>query len=254
MAKKIVWRIYGIATSVALAVAGILLMLACYGVYSSGGEQIYTAEKIAVAFAPISVPVLLALFMALGGLVLHLFMPLEEKKTADKNYGLMLRKLHEKNDLSRCGDKSLVAAIEEQPRLRKLHSIISLSLLVVFAVEFLIYACNGKNFHSSQITESMIMAMYMMLPCLAIPFGYGVFTAYFHKKSIKKELELMKLVACPCTPAPQVEKKKSKAVLFLRLGLLVAALVLIVVGVLGDGFADVLTKAVNICRECVGLG
>ena len=90
MAKKIVWRIYGIATSVALAVAGILLMLACYGVYSSGGEQIYTAEKIAVAFAPISVPLLLALFMALGGLVLHLFMPLEEKKTADKNYSHFL--------------------------------------------------------------------------------------------------------------------------------------------------------------------
>lgn len=254
MAKKTFWRIYGIVLSVALAVAGICLMVACYGIYASGGEQIYTTQKIAAAFAPISIPVFLALALTLGGFILHLFMPLEEKKTVNKNYALMLRKLHEKNDLSRCGDRALVAAIEKQPRLRKLHSIISLVVLGLCTVAFLIHACNGSNFHSSEITQSMIVSMYIMLPCLAIPFGYGVFTAYFCKASIQKELALMKLVACPRTPAPAPAKKESKAVLFFQLGVLVAAVALIVVGVLGDGFADVLTKAVNICRECVGLG
>lgn len=247
--------IYGIVLSTALVVAGVCLMLACWQVYSSGGEQIYTAEKIAAAFAPIAIPVYVALALTLGGFVLHMALPLEqEKRKIEKNHALMLHKLHEKNDLSACGDQKLVAAIEKEPKLRKLHSLISLAVLAVSAVVFLCYALNGSNFHSSQITESMISAMYVMLPCLAVPFGYAVFTAYFHRVSIRRELELMKLVAAPKKAEPAQAKKPCKLCAVLPYCLLAVAVCLIAVGLMGNGWADVLTKAVNICRECVGLG
>ena len=41
---------------------------------------------------------------------------------------------------------------------------------------------------------------------------------------------------------------------WLRLGLLVLALGLIVLGVLNGGMRDACVKAVNICAECIGLG
>lgn len=255
MNVKRIRLIYGIVLSLALVVAGVCLMLACWQVYSSGGEQIYTAEKIAAAFAPVAIPVYVALALILGGFILHMALPVEkEKRKIEKNYALMLRKLHEKNDLSACGDQKLVAAIEKETKLRKLHSIISLAVLAVSTVVFLCYALNGGNFHSSEITESMISAMYVMLPCLAVPFGYAVFTAYFCKASVKKELELMKLVAAPKKAEPAPVKKPCKLCAVLPVCLLVVALGLITVGLIGNGWADVLTKAVNICRECVGLG
>ena len=255
MVSKRIRQIYGIVLSVALVAAGICLMGACLWIYRSGGDQIYTAQKIATAFAPISLVVYLALALSIGGFVLHLILPQEkEKRMVEKNYALMLRKLHEKNDLSGCGDRALVAAIEAEPKRRKLHSWISLAVLGVSTVVFLCYACNGANFHTSEITQSMLRAMWVMLPCLALPFGYSVFTAYLHKKSIQRELELMKLVAVPRTPVVQEQKDHSRVYSILRVCLLVLAVVLVVVGIVGDGWMDVLTKAVNICRECVGLG
>lgn len=255
MNVKRIRLIYGTVLSIALVVAGVCLMMACWQVYSSGGEQIYTAEKIAAAFAPIAIPVYVALALTLGGFILHMALPVEkEKRKIEKNYALMLQKLHEKNDLSACGDRKLVAAIEKEPKLRKLHSIISLAVLAVSTVVFLCYALNGGNFHSSQITESMVSAIWVMLPCLAVPFGYAVFTAYFCSASIRKELELMKLVAAPKKAEPAPVKKPCKLCAVLPVCLLVVAVCLIAVGLMGNGWADVLTKAVNICRECVGLG
>ena len=40
----------------------------------------------------------------------------------------------------------------------------------------------------------------------------------------------------------------------LRWGILTAALILTVLGIATGGFQDVLTKAINLCAECIGLG
>ena len=52
-------------------------------------------------------------------------------------------------------------------------------------------------------------------------------------------------------PEPVPEERRTSAV---RIVLICAAAVLIVLGVLNGGLRDVLVKAVNLCRECVGLG
>ena len=255
MNHKTLRLIYGIVLSVALVAAGICLMCACMQVYTSGGEQIYTAEKIAEAFKPIAIPVYLALALIVGGFLLELILPAEKKKLpVEKNYPLMLAKLHEKNDLDRCGDKKLIAAIKEEPKKRKLHKILSFVVLGLSAVVFLCYALNGRNFHSTEITQSMISAALVLLCCLALPAGYGVFAAYYCKASIRREVELMKMVAVPRQPEENPVKAPCRLWTILPYGLLAVAAVLIVLGIMGNGFADVLTKAVNICRECVGLG
>ncbi|MBQ3229893.1 MAG: hypothetical protein IJB49_02620 [Clostridia bacterium] len=52
--------------------------------------------------------------------------------------------------------------------------------------------------------------------------------------------------------APAAENKK--ALLAVRLSLLFVALAVRLFGYFSGGFNDVLTKAVNICTECIGLG
>lgn len=55
--------------------------------------------------------------------------------------------------------------------------------------------------------------------------------------------------------APAAQKTPSEARLrAARLALLVAALALILAGILNGSMRDVLYKAINICTECVGLG
>ena len=86
------------------------------------------------------------------------------------------------------------------------------------------------------------------------PAAFSIFAAYYNKTSIRREVELMKMVAAPRQPVELTPKAPCRLWAILPYGLLAVAAVLIVVGVMGNGFADVLTKAVNICRECVGLG
>lgn len=41
---------------------------------------------------------------------------------------------------------------------------------------------------------------------------------------------------------------------FFRKGLLIAALVLILIGLSQNGFQDIRNKAIRICYECIGIG
>jgi hypothetical protein len=58
-------------------------------------------------------------------------------------------------------------------------------------------------------------------------------------------------LAPPLRPAPE---KPVKHVNRLRLGLYGLAALLILLGIFNGGMQDVLTKAIKICTECIGLG
>ena len=48
--------------------------------------------------------------------------------------------------------------------------------------------------------------------------------------------------------------KNAKMIFFLRIGLLIFSVVLIIIGIVNGGMADVYEKAKNICTQCIGLG
>ena len=98
--------------------------------------------------------------------------------------------------------------------------------------------------------------MYVLLPCMAIPFGVSVYAAFACRNSIQKEIALLiEGIAAGYTtskpaPAPVVKEQLP----WLRYALLVLAVGILVYGYFAGGTNDVLTKAINICTECVGLG
>lgn len=256
MNNKRIHQIYGIILSIAAVIAGLCLMVECVGIYNSG-DQPFSPQAVASAFSGIAIPVYLCLALIVGGWILDGFFPVEKKRTPpEKQYGAILSRLHSKADLNMC-PPDLKADIEKQQKNRKLHRVISAALLMICSVVFLCYGANGNNFDKSDITGSMVRAMAWFIPCLAIPFGYGIFTAYYYRGSIQKETALVKQAiaagAQSSTPnAPAAPK--SNALSVLRWALLAVGIGIMIYGFIAGGTVDVLTKAVNICTECVGLG
>lgn len=252
LAKRI-RRACGILLSISIAVAGICLICACVGIYRTGDHP-FSREVVALAFSRIAFPVYLCLGLVILGFVLDLILPGEKARlSAGKQTAQVLKRLHSKVDLSQC-DEALRSGIAAQQKSRRLHRAITAVLLAIGSLIFLLYAGDGSRFHQSQINDSMIRAMKVLLPCMAVPFGYAVFTTYHSAASIEKEIALLKQAGpgkrAP-SPAPAAKADRKKLV---RNTLLVVAVVSLVLGFLAGGSADVLTKAVNICTECVGLG
>ncbi len=248
---KRVRLIYGIVLAAALVAAGLCLISGCISIYRSG-DRPFSREAVALQFSGISVPVYLALALTVGSFILDFALPAEKnKRKPEKHYDAILRRLWEKRDISFCGP-TLLKDITHQHKLRRLHTNISAGLLILGSACFLGYAVNPGNFPSDDITGSMERASLVMLACLAIPFGYAVFTAYFTRASLRKEIDLVKGIAPSGEVSPAPEKKDATNIL--RWVFLIAGVALMVFGYFSGGTADVLTKAVNICTECVGLG
>jgi len=248
--------IYSIAVGISAVIAGVCLIAACLGIYYAGGDEPYSRQIVAESFSQIAAPVYLCLVLVIGGFLLDFALPADNKKIkAEKNDRQTLDRLLAKRNLEICAP-SLRAQIEKLRKTRKLYCCIGAALLAVCSILFLLYGANPANFHQSQINTSMVNAMWVMLPCLAVPFGWTVFTAYAHRASLRKEIDLVRQISVDpnAKAAPQTAKDPAAAIATVRWVLVAAAIVLLVYGYYAGGTADVLTKAVNICTECVGLG
>lgn len=257
--KKRIHLIYGIAVSVVAVVAGICFIAACCNIYFTGVAedlpQIYTRDIVSESFSKIAIPVYLCLALVLGGIVLDLALPREKKKRkAEKDLPALLRMQYQRTDLTAV-DPALRSRMDAQKECRRLQIILSTFLLAVGSVVFLIYACTAGNWGANS-TPSMVSAMYMMIGCLTVPLLYILYTAYFCRKSMEKELELVKEAAKRFPLAQNVSAAPAKAhrMGVVQLVMIAAAVALVILGVCNGGTADILTKAVNICTECVGLG
>ena len=58
----------------------------------------------------------------------------------------------------------------------------------------------------------------------------------------------------PSAPLRKAPVREGRGTFIVRIVLLCTAAILIVLGTLNGGLRDVLVKAVNLCKECVGLG
>ncbi len=250
--KSILLTIYRICLCVSIFVAGLCLMAQCLSLYRSGADQPFTTESVAAAFAEIAVPVYFCGAMVLLGVLLAPCFPAPKKK-AEKNYDLILDRLESTIDLNACPEEMQGAVMQLLVR-RRVTQVLGWCLLVIGSVIFLCYGADPEHFHSTEISGSMAKAMYWLLPCMAVPFGYGIFAVYYRKRSIQKEIALLKTAPKEARCEAEPEENKPFPAHWLRFGILAVALMLLVGGYLMGGAVDVLTKAVNICTECIGLG
>ena len=186
MTKKRIHVLYGIVLSAVTILAGICLMVACYRIYTTGiaaGVKPYSREIVEAAFAKIAVPVYSCLVLVIGGFILHLALPLEAKKQIpEKNEPMILRRLQSKKAFAE-NQAELRAEALHQQKLRRLHQIISATLIVVCSIVFLTQACWPGYWpdprvaeETRDVTDAMIAIMPLFAICVLIPLGYTLFT------------------------------------------------------------------------------
>ena len=252
LSPALVHRIYAVILSVSILIAALCLMGGCLSLYDSGNGA-FSREAVAAVFAPIALPVCLCPVLALLSFPLHWLLPVETgKKKVEKDNRLILQRLRRKADLTACSP-DLCGKIQLEQNIRKKYHTISITLIGAVFVIFLAYVLSGDRFLLPDITFSMKQAMLVLLPCLAAAFGYSLFAQHQGEQSLLREIELMKQ-AVREAPAKEIPSPTTDNINVLRAVLLLAAVALLMVGYFTGGTGDVLTKAINICTECVGLG
>lgn len=257
---KAVWirRIYYILLTAALALAAVCLIGGALHIYRSGGTQIYTLEKVQNTFRSIAIPVYVAIILVIGSFVLELFLPAPKKKKPEKNHAMILEKLQKRAELDKCGDKDLCRMILNLRKQRLVLAILSIAILGISTVFFLLYALTAGQYPSlttgHAVTEAMVKNALVWGICLLIPLLLNIYTAYVIRSGMQTEADLLRHVALQKAPSKSAVKSYTLQKNLLRGTLIALAVVLIVVGAIGDGWKDVLTKAAAICTECVGLG
>ena len=250
--KPIFLRICDTLLAAFTVLAGLCLGAGCLWIYHSGGDQVYTPEKVAQAFSAIALPIWLWLVLVLIRGILHILCPTEAKKSNGIPDEMTLQRLQRRVDLTLCPpelQRGIAAIREEREQAAKRGAII----LAICSGVFLIYGLDPSHYYSTQINKAVVIAVCFLLICMAVPFLRSLDAIKQTKHSMRIEIELLKSAPATAkiTPAAPRQHWGTAA---LRCGLLVAALALLVYGFLSGGTADVLTKAVNICTECVGLG
>ena len=250
--KAWVRRGYFTLVTVALIVVAVLLMVQCVAIYRLGDHP-FSRESIAQHFAPIAVPVYLCIAIAAAGFALSPLLPAAPDSAPDRD-AVTLRRLQVKTDLSAC-PAELTRAVCKHRRARNCHHYTTLILLAIGTAVFLWYALEVSRFSLQDATGSMIKAMWVLLPCMGAPALYAIFTAYYCRRSVKGEIALLRTAPKEAVfPAPKKEVKGERWMPYLQGGILAVGIGLTVYGLLHNGAADVLWKAVNICQECIGLG
>ena len=121
------------------------------------------------------------------------------------------------------------------------------AIILLCTIVFLVYALNIGNFkhdpmHPEVMTDSVIRAMWVMIPCLALSFASALASGILLGTKGKKQSEKDALELC------------ERDVKWVRIGVITVGIALVIIGLVTGGTADVLGKAINICTECIGLG
>ena len=254
LTTKRIHRIYSILLSIVIIIAGICLIVSCINIYNSG-KQPFSRESVANAFSNIAIPIYLCIFMTILGFILDAVIPSKASKMKNIiSKDMQLESLQNKKDLSQC-NVDVVTSITIERRKRRLHSTARMVVIFISSVMFLIYATNSDNFHQTDINGSMKKAMLVLAPCLIVSFIYSLFTVIINEKSMALEIELLKKVpAKEVSQSDDVCSSCDKKLAVIRIAFLLIGIGILIYGFASGGTRDVMTKAVNICTECIGLG
>ena len=249
--KPVYLRIYDIVLTVFTIAAGLCLCCACQWVYRSGGPQPYTPERIAQAFAAIRIPLALWLMLAMGRGILQILFPADPVICTDVPPEMALEQQRSRVDLSLCPPElqKQVRSLREQRKKDALHGA---ARLLIFGGLFLLYALNPGNYDDTQIHRSVIPALVLLVLAMIFPFFFILDARKRAESTMRIEAQLLK--NAPAAAKITSSRKPHGGHGAVRAVILVAALALLLHGYFTGGTADVLTKAANICTECIGLG
>ena len=245
--KQRIHRIYGCVLAAFILLLGILFIYSCITIYQSG-ERPFSREVIGECFRRIALPVWITVGVAMGGILLNLFLPIPPEKTkAVRDASEVLSVLCQR-----------VEGSKKEQRLRRIYRAVTAALILLLAVYPLCYFLDISNFSIRSLTSDVKAAVTVALIPTAIAFSLAVFCYFLCKASIRRETAECKAALAEgrtrMTPRSDAKKAPKWVLPAVRCVIFSLAVLLIVLGVWNGGILDVLGKAIRICTECIGLG
>ncbi|MBR6514147.1 MAG: hypothetical protein IKT46_04850 [Clostridia bacterium] len=245
-----------IMLAVCIVLTGICFAAGALFIYY-GNNHTYTPEAISTVFGYISIPVYFTSALTVITAVISLFAPEQVKKNPKKNYSYILAALYKVKDLSAASEETKIAIAKKQ-RFRYTQKSISILLSIDAFIAF-VYIIFQPQFYTFAPNDNLkILLLFIYFVILIIPaFIYSLIVNYTNNRSMKAESELIK--ALPKVPKEarcgNENAKHTNILKYMLIGnFAVLACIAIIIGALNNGTADILTKAINICNECIGLG
>ena len=242
---------YSWILSAVLVVLGVLVILSCLDIYTSGPRP-YSSDAIALRFHRIIVPVLIAFSGIVGGIALNIFIPL--KSTRSKAVSAP------REIMQRLRQKAGIPPVQKEVRLRLVLRIITGSIFVTLMIYPLAYFLNPVHFTVSDLNADVVRAVLIsLLPAvagLALCWGCRILVnASYRREAAACKQALAEGHRATNNPAINETPKCRCAILTgVRTTVIAIAVIFIVIGIFNGGAEDVLKKAIAICTECIGLG
>ena len=252
-AKKI-HLIYGCIAALLIVALAIGFMLSFWDIYQSG-DRPYTRASIGEKLQLLSILIYVTIGMIIGGALLNVVIPLDRPKTkAIRDELVIMQKIASKAGTPNAEEK---AAIEKQHHNRWLCTVLTAGVFGGLVARPGFYLLDCANFPGTDPTSEITAAALMVLPVAVIGLCACYVCSLLVSKSILKETEIYKQIIASgnkVSPTPAPNTDKPVLLKTIRFIILAVALVFIVVGILNGSAEDVLTKAIKICTECIGLG
>lgn len=258
--KKIVYLIYGILLSLLLVVSGILLMISCYNIYQLG-DRPFTPESISEAFSKIQAIIYVTLGGIAIGAILKIFLPIDEPKfKANIAPITTLKRLEGKYDLSAC-EKADIATYTKARVIRIVLKVIAIALCTIFSLPVLIVALIPASY-TMEYNQSVVTLCYLIIPAFIVCALFALAYVYSNEILINTQISSLKALIADgkvqkreVTECSACKRRKERYhIAAARIIVAIVAVIFIVLGIFNGGMEDVLSKAINICTECIGLG
>ena len=202
-------------------------------------EQVYTRAGVAARLAALAPAFWALAILAAAGLILQAAVGSREKTVPLRHPEDTLRRL--RAQLSTLPEEALA-----EERKRRNVCLAAGAATAVGLGFSLFYLLNGRNFASLDLEATVA-------PWAALGLAAWSGAVVYCGRSLEREIALVKALPRD-QKAPAAEGKKKNGLLYLRLVLGAAGIVLVALGAANGGLRDVLVKAINICTECIGLG
>ncbi|MDE6411714.1 MAG: hypothetical protein K2L02_04170 [Clostridia bacterium] len=260
-------RIYAIALGVFIVAMGIALICVAADIYYSGEGpgKYYSREIVGDRLKKLAIPLLFLIAAIIAGAIFPIWEAKGKNVWATED---ALKRLQRK--LPASGEGEEFATAQKQYQKMKMIKIIlwcsALAVALIGAILTLVYVVNTSHFEGSDFGKQMLGLLKVVLPCLIVAFAVYITVSYLSAYFSKKQINCLKTMIRfgsgeIAEPKEQIILNKVNKIashditLWVVRGVVLAlAVTFIGLGIWNGGAQDVLIKAINICRECIGIG
>ena len=277
--------IYSIFLGLFTVAVGIAIICVAADIYYSGKGTgvIYTRAIVSDRLIALAIPIIFLIAAIIFGAIFPLYQ-VKAKRQPEET----LKRLQSK--IPRAGEgkeySAALTAYKKAATVRLVAWLVALAVVLASSIVTLVYVVDVANFADKDLNDGVLDFVGHILPWLAAAFAAIIAATVVCGVFASKQVAAAKTMIKTGDKASGTQKPelaaitKAKAVLSkpafawigksvaavksaaekpafiwaVRGALFVVAVVFIVLGILNDGAEDVLMKAINICKECIGMG